>query len=57
MCGKEQLSGERSSDSQAPFFFFPQNFLGAVLLCHCHVLLVLSHPTASSVAKSMRPPR
>lgn len=29
MCGKEQLSGERSSDSQAPFFFFPSKLPGS----------------------------
>lgn len=58
MCGKGQLSRERSSDSQAAFFFFPQTSLGTILLCHCHFLLVIYSPSESSVAKSMRlPPR
>lgn len=37
------------------FFFFLRTSLGAVLLCHSHLLPVITHPSASSVAKSETP--
>lgn len=58
MCGKGQLSGEKSKRFPGSiFFFFPQTSLGTVLLCHHHFLLIISSHSARSVAKCMRPPR